>query len=97
MLEQIEYIQALKYDGCAEKIREERTIEFQIPITDKKFGTVENLHPELRHMVKMFTDSVSNSLFNVEYELHIFVKHQSKMEFGMGNSVIFPIEIKSDS
>lgn len=45
----------------------------------------------------MFTDSVSNSLFNVEYELHIFVKHQSKMEFGMGNSVIFPIEIKSDS
>ena len=48
-------------------------------------------------MVKMFTDSSENSLYRVEYALDIFVKHQSKLEFGMGNSVNFPIVIKSES
>ena len=48
-------------------------------------------------MVKMFTDSAENSLYKIEYALDIFVKHQSKLEFGMGNSVNFPIEIKSES
>lgn len=92
-----EYIVALKYDGCLEKVRDQRTIEFDIPLTDKAFGTVDNLHPELRHMVKMFTDSSENSLYKIEYCVDIFVKHQSKLEFGMGNSVNFPIEIKSES
>ena len=46
-------------------------------------------------MVNMFSDSVDNSLFKIEYELDVFVKHQSKMEFGMGSKVTFPIEIKS--
>lgn len=96
-LQETEFLVANKYEGCAAKTKLEKTIEFQVPLTDKKFGSVENLHPELRHMVKMFTDSAKNSLFTVEYELHIFIKHQSKLEFGMGNSVIFPIEIKSDS
>lgn len=58
---------------------------------------MDNLHPELRHMVKMFTDSAENSLYKIEYALDVFVKHQSKLEFGMGNSVNFPIEIKSES
>lgn len=26
-----DYIHSLKYDGCAEKVRENRTIEFQLP------------------------------------------------------------------
>ena len=51
------------------------------------------MHSELRHMVKMFTDTSDTSLFKVEYSLHVFVKHQSKLEFGMGNFVSFPIEI----
>jgi len=96
-LQVTEFLEANKYEGCAAKTKLEKTIEFQVPLTDKKFGSVESLHPELRHMVKMFSDSVKNSLFTVEYELHVFIKHQSKLEFGMGNSVIFPIEIKSES
>ena len=48
-------------------------------------------------MVKMFTDSADNTLFKVEYILDVFVKHQSKLEFGMGNSVSFPIVVKSES
>ena len=64
-------------------------------MTDKNFGQVESVHPELRHMVRMFSDSADNSLFKIEYELDVFIKHQSKMEFGMGSKVTFPIEIKS--
>ena len=90
-----EFLVALKYDGCAEKVREQRTIDFSVPVADIKFGTVDNLHPELRHMVKMFTDSADNTLFKVEYILSVFVKHQSKLEFGQGNSVEFAIDIKS--
>jgi len=48
-------------------------------------------------MVKMFTDSADNTLFKIEYILDVFVKHQSKLEFGMGNSVSFPIVVKSES
>ena len=47
-------------------------------------------------MVRMFSDSVDNSLFKIEYELDVFVKHKSKTEFGMGSKVNFPIEIKSN-
>ena len=75
LLYEEEYLVALKYDGCAEKVKDQRTIEFQVPITDKKYGQVENLHPELRHMVKMFSDSTDNSLFKIEYVLDVFVKH----------------------
>lgn len=95
LLREEDYIIALKFDGCAELIRDTRTIEFQVPQNDKKFGNVDNLHPELRHMAKMFTDSVSTVLFKVEYVLDVFVKHQSKLEFGMGNSVSFPITVSS--
>ena len=44
----------------------------------------------------MFSDSADNSLFKIEYELDVFVKHKSKTEFGMGSKVSFPIEIKSN-
>lgn len=90
-----EYILALKFDGCAENVRDTRTIEFQVPLTDKNYGQTNNLHPELRHMVKMFSDSISNTLFKVSYVLDVFVKHQSKLEFGMGNNVSFPINVQS--
>lgn len=92
-----EYLVVLKYDGCAEKVRETRTIDFELPNADKKFGSVDMLHPDIRDMVKMFTDSADNTLFTIEYTLQVFVKHQSKLEFGMGNSVEFPIDIKSKS
>ena len=43
----------------------------------------------------MFTDSSENTLFKIEHILQVFVKHQSKLEFGMGNFLTFNIEIKS--
>ena len=67
-----------------------------MPLMEKKFGSVENLHPELRHMVKMFSDSTDNSLFKIEYALDIFVKHQSKLEFGRGEQASFNIIVKSE-
>ena len=92
-----EYIVVKKYEGCAEKVRETRTNEFMLPVADTVSpSTQENLHPELRPMIKLLSDSVENSLFKVEYYLEIFVKHLSKLEFGMGNSVMFPIEIRSE-
>lgn len=48
-------------------------------------------------MVKMFSDTVSNSLFKVDYVLDVFVKHQSKLEFGMGNNVSFNINVQSQA
>jgi len=90
-----DYTHSLKYDGCAEKVRENRTIEFQLPAADKSGGYVENIHPDLRHMLKVFSDSKENTLFKIEYKLEVFVKHLSKMEFGMGNKVTFPIQIYS--
>jgi hypothetical protein len=83
------------FAGVPEKQRVKRTIEFKIPDFDKKYGAVENLHPELRHMVKMFSDSVENTLFKIVYTIHVFVKHQSKLEFGVGNSVPFTINVKN--
>ena len=41
----------------------------------------------------MLSDSVNNSMFKIEYSIQVFIKHKSKLEFGMGNSVIFPIEV----
>lgn len=67
-----------------------------MPLQEKKFGSVENLHPELRHMVKMFSDSAENPLFKIEYVLDIFVKHQSKLEFGRGERASFNITVKSE-
>lgn len=62
---------------------------------DAKYGSTEQLHPDLRHYVTQFTDSADNSLFKIEYQLDVFVKHLSKLEFGMGNLVSFPIQVKS--
>ncbi len=90
-----EYLVTKKFDGIPEKVKEKKVVEFQIPVADKSAGTVDNLHPELRHMVKMFSDSTENALFKIEYVLDVFVKHQSKLEFGMGNQESFTIDIKS--
>lgn len=96
LLQDKDYIVSHKHEGNVKELTSElRTIEFQLPVTDKKPGSVDNLHPDLRHMVKMFTDSTSTTLFKVEYVLDVFVKHQSKLEFGMGNCVSFPINVAS--
>ena len=40
------------------------------------------------------TPSHYEQLFRLEYRLDVFIKHQSKTEFGMGNFVSFPIKLK---
>ena len=56
---------------------------------------MDNLHPDLRQMVKMFSASTAGDLFHITYHLDVFVKHDSWNEFGMGNYVTFPITIVS--
>lgn len=90
-----EYLRMQKFEGCAEKIKEKRTLEYELPLIEKDVGSVDHLHPELRLMAKMMTDSVSNALLKIEYQLDVYVKHLSKTEFGMGNFVSFKIEVKS--
>lgn len=90
-----EYLSQIKYPGCPEKQVEQRAISFELPNIDKTTGSADVLHPDIRHMVKLFTDSADNTLFKIEYVLQVFVKHQSKLEFGMGNFVEFPIQVKS--
>lgn len=41
----------------------------------------------------MFADSSITSLFEINYFIDVFIKHKSKVEFGMGNLVTFPINI----
>lgn len=52
------------------------------------------MHPDLRFITNMLTFSASNSLFKIEYQLEVFVKHASKLEFGVGNFVALDIEIR---
>ena len=47
-------------------------------------------------MTMMFSESCDNPMFRVEYSLEVFVKHNSKMEFGMGNSVVFPLLVRGE-
>ena len=66
-----------------------------LPLKDQGYGSVKGMHSDLQHMVSMFSESVENSIFKVEYTLKVFVKHLSKLEWGQGNEVIFPITIRS--
>jgi len=64
-----------KFDGCAEKVRDSRTIEFQVPMVDPARSTVDSLHPELREMVKMLAGTIDTTLFKIDYVLDVYVKH----------------------
>ena len=92
-LEKDEYLIEIKEEGCDAKVNHSKDYNLEIPVADQKFGKTESLHPELRHLVKMFSDSTVTSLFEINYFLDVFIKHKSKVEFGMGNYVSFPIKI----
>ena len=55
---------------------------------------MDHLHPELRLLAQMMTESITTNIFKIEYGVDIYVKHQSKTEFGQGNFVTFPIEVR---
>ena len=40
--------------------------------------------------------STETPMFRIDYSVQVFVKHDSKLEFGQGNSVTFNFEIKSE-
>ena len=91
-----EYLALHKTDkGCAKKSKEKAQFKFMIPQTDNKYGKTENLHPDLRQMVRMFSSSIFGELFHISYHLDVFIKHQAWQEHGMGNYVSFPITIVS--
>ena len=77
-----------------EKIRSHKVIEFQVPKLDKDIGNVKALHPDLRNITSMMSVSTANKLFRIQYQLEVYVKHQSKLEFGQGNFVTFDIIVR---
>jgi len=93
VLSREEYLFEIKEEGCEAKTEVEKEFVLEIPEADKKFGKLETLHPDLRQLVKIFSDTTNSTLFAINYYLDIFIKHKSKTEFGMGNFVSFPISI----
>ena len=75
--------------------QKETIIKFKLPLRDHNFGSTKGMHTDLQHMVSMMSLSCENSLFRVHYVLDVYVKHQSKLEWGRGNLVSFPITIRS--
>lgn len=90
-----EYLLDVREAGCDAKQKEKKTCGFKLPPNDANIGKIDNLHPDLRQLVKIFTQSITTELFSVQYSIDVFVKHQSKLEFGMGNFVTFPLNIVS--
>lgn len=43
----------------------------------------------------ILADSSETQFFKISYQLQLYVKHDSKLEFGQGNSVGFHIAVKS--
>lgn len=85
-----------KYAGVAEKAPvEQKTLEFTIPKLEKDFGAAQFhiLQPGFDQMT--LASSTETPMFRIEYSLQVFVKHDSKLEFGQGNSVNFNFEVRS--
>ena len=90
-----EYIEIKKFNvDFKAKIRDHKVIEFQVPKVDKDIGNVKALHPDLRNITAMMSVSAHNNLFRIQYQLEVYVKHQSKLEFGQGNFVTFDIIVR---
>ena len=90
-----EYIEIKKFNvDFKAKIRDHKVIEFQVPKVDKDIGNVKALHPDLCNITAMMSVSAHNNLFRIQYQLEVYVKHQSKLEFGQGNFVTFDIIVR---
>ena len=73
-----------------------REVEFQIPFGDEyEEKSVEILSAEQKLMARSFSETTSNKIFSIQYELEFYVKHDSVTERGKGNLVRFPIIINS--
>ena len=75
-----------------------KSIIFKLPgdeVSDESFQDPDYHHPTLHATLIHFSPSHYEGVFTVHYRLDVYIKHQSKTEFGMGNFVSFPIKIKS--
>ena len=93
---QDEEICGQKYAGVAEKApAEQKALEFTIPKLERDFGAAQFhiLQPGFDQMT--LASSTETPMFRIEYSLQVFVKHDSKLEFGQGNFVDFSFEIRS--
>lgn len=62
-------------------------LQFIVPRHEKNFGASEFLQPGFSQMI--LANSTENPLCRIEYSLEVYIKHDSKLEFGSGNSVSF--------
>ena len=88
---------ALKHTGIEKNTHQLKTVELTLPLKDKGFGNLKGMHPDLQHITTMFSESVHNAMFAVEYTLEVWIKHKSKLEIGVGNSVEFPITVRGQA
>lgn len=80
------YVSVVKLPGCPAKTKIERDFEVDLPennCSDFAPGQIK-ARPGA---------SYSGKLFNIEYSLNVFVKHDSWNEFGEGNCVSLPIKV----
>lgn len=80
------YVSVVKHPGCPAKTKIEREFEVDLPANVcSDFGPGQSrTRPGA---------SYSGKLFNIEYSLNVFVKHDSWNEFGEGNCVSLPIKV----
>ena len=58
IIEDKEYIVALKHPGISANSHEIKTVELQIPLEDKDVGATAGMHRDLQMMTTMFSESV---------------------------------------
>lgn len=97
------YVKELKYKvDVAARTKSKVHLQFELPTTEDPaiLNEALTIDPTIWHQVhiaalQQLSSTHCDETFRIEYRLDVFVKHQSKTEFGMGNFVSFPIRIAS--
>lgn len=86
-----------KFPGCKEKETVERNYSIEIPLIDTDSAPKPGISPleEEWPILKTISNSIQGKLFQIEYSLKCFVKHDSWDAFGEGNCVEIPIKIST--
>ena len=81
--------------GCGAKKKVERELTMDIPQIDPDFAKMnnQNLKEHETKMMEQMQASCNGAIFSVQYSLKVFVRHDSKQQFGEGACVTFPIKI----
>lgn len=82
--------------GCAAKTKVERLMSFDIPMVDFDFPESQaqlNCTPHDVSMMQQTQASVNGQLLTIQYSVKVFVRHDSKQQFGEGECVTLPIRV----